>query len=204
MPYADVTKRRIHQTWRNMIWRCYREEHCSYKYYGARGIVVCDEWLNDFLTFYDWAFANGYSDGLTIDRIDVNGNYEPSNCRWVTQKEQANNKRTNKLFAYNGETKTVSQWAELLGISHQALDDRLKSENWTVEEALTLKKKTRIVKQISFRKAVYQISATNELIKKWDSISGAAKALKIHNEDISRALKNPQYTAGGYLWRYTN
>ena len=186
-----------------MIWRCYRKEHNSYKYYGDRGIKVCDEWQT-FDPFYKWALSSGYDKNLTIDRIDVNGHYEPSNCRWATAKEQANNTRANHLVTYNGETKTIAQWAESLEITQQALSDRLNSKNWTIEEALTIKKKSRPVRQPSFRKPVYQMSVNNELIKKWDSISDAAKALTIHNENISRALGNPRYTAGGCLWQYAD
>lgn len=186
-----------------MIWRCYRKEHNSYKYYGARGISVCDEWQT-FEPFYQWALSNGYKENLTLDRINNDGNYEPSNCRWITIKEQANNRRTNRLIIYNGETKTISEWAELLGITHQALEYRLNSPSWTIEEALTIKNKVRSVKQPSFRKPIYQKSINDKIIKKWDSISEAARTLKIHNENISRALKNSQYTAGGYLWQYAD
>ena len=108
------------------------------------------------------------------------------------------------LGTYNGETKTVSEWADMLEITHQALEYRLRSPSWTISEALTIKTKSRPVEQPSFRKSICQKSTNNELIKKWDSISEAAKTLKIHNEDISRALKNPHYTAGGYLWRYAD
>lgn len=90
---------RLFKTWMNMRQRCNYPSKPEYKYYGGRGIKVCDEWARDFDTFYRWAMANGYAEHLTIDRIDVNGNYEPSNCRWVTMKEQAINKRNTRCVA---------------------------------------------------------------------------------------------------------
>ena len=84
---------RLYIIWSSMKTRCYNGKSRAYKWYGGRGIKICDEWLNDFQAFYDWAMANGYKDDLTIDRIDVNGNYEPSNCRWITISEQQKNKR---------------------------------------------------------------------------------------------------------------
>lgn len=87
---------RIDNIYKTMLARCYKPTHNRYKYYGAKGVVVCDEWLCDKTKFFEWAFNNGYREDLTIDRINVNGNYEPSNCRWATYKEQNNNKTNNR------------------------------------------------------------------------------------------------------------
>lgn len=89
---------RLHRIWKAIKSRCYNENTKNFKWYGERGIKVCDEWKNNYKSFEKWALENGYQDDLTIDRIDVNGNYEPSNCRWITLKEQQQNKR-NIIFS---------------------------------------------------------------------------------------------------------
>ena len=98
---------KLQRVWSGMKQRCYNPNNKSYHYYGGKGIKVCDEWKEDFQAFYDWAMSNGYKEGLTIDRIDVNGNYEPSNCRWVTQKQNNENRRLVRLK--NGQYASVKQ-----------------------------------------------------------------------------------------------
>ena len=126
---------KLFSVWQSMLKRCYRKYNKDYSNYGGRGITVCREWQNDFQAFYDWALANGYRDDLTIDRIDVNGNYEPLNCRWITQKEQCNNRRTNSFITYEGRTQTIQQWADELGINRQTLRCRIYKLNWGIEKA---------------------------------------------------------------------
>lgn len=109
------TGSRLYVAWVHMKQRCNNSKEYSYKHYGGRGIKVCDEWANSFQSFHEWAMSNGYADNLTIDRIDVNGNYCPENCRWVTFKEQQRNKRNNTRVLFNGYCKTVGAWAEEFG-----------------------------------------------------------------------------------------
>jgi hypothetical protein len=128
---------RIYRIWNRMRERCYRTKDKSYQDYGKRGITVCEEWKRDFKAFYEWAMANGYTDDLTIDRINVNGNYDPSNCRWITKKEQSCNTRKSHFITYGGKTQTISQWAEQIGIKSKTLYQRINEYHWDIEKALT-------------------------------------------------------------------
>lgn len=126
---------RLYRIWLQIKNRCFNSNTDRYRDYGARGITVCDEWRNDFKAFYDWAMNNGYSDELTIDRIDNDGNYEPSNCRWVSVKVQNRNTRSNHLITYKGETRCVADWADITGLSRACICDRIKY-GWSVERIL--------------------------------------------------------------------
>lgn len=129
------TVSRLYNIWAGMKARCYRKSNPRYKQYGKRGISICDEWLI-FKNFETWALSNGYNDELTIDRIDNNGNYEPSNCRWVTPKIQSNNSRQNVVITFDNESHTISEWSDITGIPYKALWYRLNS-GWSVQKSLT-------------------------------------------------------------------
>lgn len=121
---------RLYHIYNNMKQRCNNPKNVWYKNYGARGIKICDSWQNDFMSFYNWSINNGYSDELSIDRIDVNGNYEPNNCRWVTKLVQQNNMRRNKLITYKNKTHTVAEWEHILKLPHNYIRSRLRSNTF--------------------------------------------------------------------------
>ena len=137
--------------------RCYYPKHICFNSYGGRGIKICDEW-NDrqivkaagvgytkgFLAFRKWALENGYAEDLTIDRIDVNKNYEPTNCRWVSKKTQSNNKRNNKLITYNGKTQSLKLWCEELNLPYNTIKNRVSILKWDCKKAFEtpIKKRT--------------------------------------------------------------
>lgn len=120
------TNTRLFGIWQRMKQRCYNPNADRYDLYGGRSIKVCPEWLNSFVAFRDWALSNGYNDTLSIDRIDVNGNYEPNNCRWVNMKTQCRNRRSNTFIEYQGEKITLAEAAERTGIGSATLQARYK------------------------------------------------------------------------------
>lgn len=113
----------------------------SYKNYGSRGITVCDEWKTDYAAFKKWAYANGYDENAprgqcTIDRIDVNGDYSPDNCRWTTWEEQQSNKRNNVYITANGKTQTIAEWSRETGILASTINARINKLGWSPEKAV--------------------------------------------------------------------
>lgn len=123
------------QAWRNMVSRCHKPSDISYSRYGARGISVCDEWRNSIIAFYNWAIGNGWQEGLSIDRIDNDGNYEPSNCRWATYFQQAANTRRSRPITINGRTQALRAWCRECGVPSGTVYKRLK-RGLTVEQSL--------------------------------------------------------------------
>jgi len=138
LPKHGQSNTKLYFVWNSMRQRCRNYKTINYKNYGEKGITYCKEW-EEFEPFYDWALKNGYREGLSIDRIDVNGNYEPSNCRWVTMKIQQNNRSNNRLIEWNGKQQTVSQWSDELGISYKTIESRINTYGWSVEKTLTTK-----------------------------------------------------------------
>lgn len=151
--YDDKTKnfiKRLQYIFYHMKQRCYDKNNAGYKYYGNKGITICDEWLKDINNFYNWAINNGYQENLTIERINVNGNYEPNNCRWITKTEQGYNRSNSILYTINGETKCLSEWCKLYDKDYFLVRGRLKRGN-NIEEALTkpidIKKRNKLYKK---------------------------------------------------------
>lgn len=127
----NMSKSRLYGIYKNMISRCYREKDIHYPAYGARGITVCDEWLNDRTKFFEWAITNGYSDELTIERKDNDKGYSPENCTWVTKLMQYKNKRQNLMITYNGMTICAEDWSKETGIPATTIRWRFK-HGWEV------------------------------------------------------------------------
>lgn len=134
----------LYAIWRTMKSRCMNPNSEKYPRYGGRGIKVCDEWVDDFKAFSEWATANGYRKGLSIDRINNDGNYEPSNCRWSTPKEQANNTSRNLKYYYNGSMQTVLELSKIAVVDERLLRNRL-YKGWSVDRAISTPKITTTV-----------------------------------------------------------
>ena len=189
---------RLFGIWNGMKQRCNNPKRPKFPNYGGRGVTVCAEWLNDFKAFYDWAVANGYTDELTIDRIDVNGNYCPENCRWVPKAEQAYNKTTSERITYNGETKTLAEWAKIKGLKTSTLWVRLYKHGWGVVEAL----ETPVSHGERLKKAVIQYTTQGEFVREWDSAREASISTGVNVSCICACCKGRNRTAGGYIWKY--
>lgn len=162
------SKDRLYKVWRDMLDRCYNPNEKSYVFYGYRGITVCDEWRKDYKSFKKFMVDLGYDDTLptgeqTIDRIDVNGNYCPDNCRLLTNKEQQNNKRSNKWITYKGETNNIRQWSHKLNIPEGIIQYRL-NKGWDVDDIFN--KPIRKPSRFKLKGKYYSIKEISEMFGK--------------------------------------
>lgn len=138
--HQKTKKSRLYSIWDGMKQRCHNENNKRFADYGGRGIEVCSEWIDDFNTFEKWSLDNGYSENLTIDRMDNDGDYKPNNCRWATPKEQSRNMRNNKIIKYQGKEYCFIELLEQFGLQddYSTIATRIDKLNWSVEEAINI------------------------------------------------------------------
>ena len=172
---AALKNIKLYRVFQAMKRRCYSVKSDMYALYGARGITICDEWLLDPLLFVNWALASGYADGLSIDRIDNFKGYSPSNCRFINPIGQGRNKRYNRMITHNGETRCLSEWAEITGISSASIQVRLDRCGWPIEKALSVKPVR--------RNLMIDINGDSKTATEWAAIAG------VNHSTIMRRLK---------------
>lgn len=190
--HHGMSQSRLYIEWKNMLLRCNTPSHKSYKDYGGRGISVCSQW-HEFPNFKDWALANGYNDDLSIDRIDVNGNYEPSNCRFTDMVTQCNNRRNNQYYTYKGESLTLSQWARRCNISRACLWNRINLRGMSMEEALTRELHTKRGSNHYQKLITFQGVTLNQ--RQWAEKLGITPTTlirRLRNWNIEKALTEPK------------
>lgn len=170
---------KLYTVWQSMKDRCFNPNNFEYKNYGGRGITVCDEWKDNYVTFRDFMLSIGFDPKKpvreqTIDRIDVNGNYCPKNCRLLPLSEQQYNKTNNRLITYNGVTKTATEWAKELGVKMEVIINRLDRDGWSVEKALTTPKK--VMERFTVDGETHTVREWAEILKMpWSTLRGKIK-----------------------------
>lgn len=183
-----ILQQKMYNTYYNMKQRCYNPKSNRYKIYGGRGIKICDEWLNNKDKFFNWCISSGIKKELSIDRIDVNGDYCPENCRWATNKEQLNNIRGNVKLEYKGKEYTIAQLSELLNINYQTIHKRLKYYNYDIDKVLTAPLHIRLDYETkSGERYIYKIkdSYSVQIKKKYYGCRKSLEdAIKLRNEKL--------------------
>lgn len=202
---------RIYEIWCGMKKRCYNKNSKSFEKYGAKGIIVCDEWKNDFLNFYNWSVKNGYSENLTIDRINNNGNYEPSNCRWITHREQQRNRSNNIYLEHESQIKTLAEWCAIMNEPYNKIHSRIKSSlyhngKFDFDDLFFPKPTKRIYTERYYNRKHYtrpinQYSKDGKFIKRWNSIA-ETQNYGFNKNAIVACCKGTYKTSGGYVWKY--
>lgn len=208
---------RLHHIWKSIKMRCNNPDEPSYQHYGKRGITVCEEWENNFSTFYNWAIKNGYSDTLTIDRIDVNGNYEPGNCRWATIAEQSINKTNTVYIELNGILKPMKEWCNIYNVPYYLVQQRYKKitknnipcDDLSIlfsKETLHLKKNRKPYVRKHFfdyrERPIIQYDANNIFIKEWSGIKEIKQTGLFNKNAVLNCCYGFAKTHKGFMWRY--
>lgn len=175
-----LANKRLYSIWAGMKNRCYNDNEPAYKWYGARGIGVCNEWRENPVAFYEWAKCNGYDNHLSIDRINNNGDYCPENCRWVDMKVQSNNRRNNHRYTFKNKTLTIREWSNITGLSYNLLRNRLEKNKWSIERALTTPK---IIEGHKLNNKVIEFDGEKLCIAQW------ARKFGINDSTLRERLK---------------
>lgn len=157
------SKTRLYHIYKSMKGRCYNENDKNYRFYGAKGVSVCEAWKTDYNVFKKWAETNGYAEDLTLDRIDFTRDYSPDNCRWVNRRTQSNNTRRNIFIVYKGRTKTLAEWQRELDFNYTAVAWRLR-KGWSFERAIATSVKS-VKRQLTFKGETHGV-------KEWGNILG--------------------------------
>lgn len=181
----EYIKKRIHRRWKAMKERCSNKNRKDFCHYGGRGIKVCDEWIHNFQNFYNWAIANGFNPELTLDRIDVNKDYSPDNCRWISQKEQCINTRLNSGITYLGKTQSLADWAKEYGINRTTLEVRIKFQGSPIDKALLSKEEYKKYRATLSNKQPYKLQWGG---KEW-TIKELSKEYNLDYTTLSVRLK---------------
>jgi hypothetical protein len=197
-----LSKHPLFSVWAGIIARCYSGSGTKYRYYGERGVKVCEEWKINFKSFYDWAINNGWEKGKQIDKdiiprkLGIPGLlYSPELCCIVTNKENCNSRRSNRVIEYNGETKNLSQWADSIGINQKVLGDRI--FNWGIEKALTTPKQ--IVGKCNGRQVVCVSNG-----RLFESVIEVSRTMGIGKRGVAEVLSGKRKMTKGLIFKYLN
>lgn len=204
---------RIYSIWCGMKKRCYNPAEKSYTRYGAKGITVCEEWLHDFMAFYKWSMDNGYTDKLTIDRIDNSKGYSPDNCRWITHAEQQRNKSNVPIIEYCGKQVTMIELSEMTGVSIHSIRNRRvcalkRNGSFTVDDLLTDHRHSPVYTERFYNKKsrpspmIEMYSKDGTLIKKMHLKE--VTELGFSRTAVGNCLAGRSKSSGGYIWKYAD
>lgn len=196
--YTGRSKHPLYNTWNNMLGRCENPNDEMYKNYGGRGISVCNQW-HDFDEFIKWSDSvGGRPDGCSIDRIDVNGNYCPENCRWATNEIQQNNKTTSQYLTYKGETKTLAEWCRKLGLSRYSVQYRF-MQVWSAEDILEIPLNHR---KDEYRRKILQRTKDGIIVATYNGLSDLPEEYKMTSVSSACNGHYKRDTYKGYIWEY--